>query len=96
MFNILENNFNIDELDVLDLFSGTGNISYEFASREAKSITSVDQNFNCYNFIRRTAKELQFSAISVIKADVFKFLYNHKKQYDFIFADPPYDLKNID
>lgn len=96
LFNILENNFNIDELDVLDLFSGTGNISYEFASREAKSITSVDQNFNCYNFIRRTAKELQFLAISVIKADVFKFLYNHKKQYDFIFADPPYDLKNID
>lgn len=96
LFNIIENNFNTDELDVLDLFSGTGNISYEFASRGAKSITSVDQNFNCYSFIKRTAKELNLSSIQVLKADVFKFLYSHKKQYEFIFADPPYNIKNID
>ena len=96
LFNIIENNFNIDELDVLDLFSGTGNISYEFASRGAKSITAVDLNFNCHNFIRRTAKELNLKAINAFRADVFKFIYNHKKQYDFIFADPPYDLKNIE
>lgn len=95
LFNILENNFELDELHVLDLFSGTGNISYEFASRGAKTITSIDQNFNCYNFIKRTSKELNLSAIQVFKADVFKFLAKNAQQYDFIFADPPYDLKNI-
>ncbi len=95
LFNILENNFEMDELHVLDLFSGTGNISYEFASRGAKMITSVDLNFNCFNFIKKVAKELDLAAIQVFKADVFKFLCKHSQQYDFIFADPPYDLKNI-
>lgn len=95
LFNILENNFEMDELHVLDLFSGTGNISYECASRGAITVTSVDQNFNCYNFIRRTAKDLNLSSIQTFKADVFKFLKTHQQQYDFIFADPPYDLKNI-
>lgn len=95
LFNIIENNFEIDELDVLDLFAGTGNITYEFASRGAKTVTSIDQNSNCYNFIKRTSKELNLSAVQVFRADVFKFLHNHKNQYDFIFADPPYELKNI-
>ncbi len=96
LFNILENNFYLDDVEVLDLFSGTGNISYEFASRGAKLINSVDQNFNCYNFLKKTSNNLKLTAINPFKADVFKFLKNHPKQYDVIFADPPYDLKNID
>ncbi|HRP58721.1 MAG TPA: RsmD family RNA methyltransferase, partial [Vicingus sp.] len=74
LFNIIENNFEIDELDVLDLFAGTGNITYEFASRGAKTVTSIDQNSNCYNFIKRTTKELNFDSVQVFRADVFKFL----------------------
>lgn len=95
LFNILENNFEFDALHVLDLFSGTGNISYEFASRGVQTITAIDQNFNCYNFIKKTSKDLNLTSIQTYKADVFKFLKAHAQPYDLIFADPPYDLKNI-
>ena len=95
LFNILENNFYMDDVKVLDLFCGTGNISYEFASRGASSITSVDQHFGCVGFTKKTARELSFNSIHCVKNDVFKFLKQHSQPYDIIFADPPYDLKNI-
>jgi 16S rRNA (guanine966-N2)-methyltransferase len=91
LFNILNNYFNLHGLKVLDLFSGTGNISYEFASRGAGPITSIDGNMGCVNFIKKTALELDLD-ISVIKSDVFKFLEKSKATYDIIFADPPYDI----
>ena len=91
LFNILNNYFNLHGLKVLDLFSGTGNISYEFASRGAGPITSVDGDMGCVNYIKKTATELDLD-ISVIKSDVFKFLEKSKANYDIIFADPPYDL----
>ncbi len=91
LFNILNNYFNFSGLKVLDLFSGTGNISYEFASRGAGPITSVDGDMGCINFIKKTATDLDLD-ISVIKSDVFKFLEKSKASYDIIFADPPYDL----
>ena len=91
LFNILNNYFNLHELKVLDLFAGTGNISYEFASRGAGPITSVDGDMGCVNFIKKTATELDLD-ISVIKSDVFKYLEKSKSSYDIIFADPPYDL----
>jgi 16S rRNA (guanine(966)-N(2))-methyltransferase RsmD len=91
LFNILNNYFNFQGLKVLDLFSGTGNISYEFASRGAGPITSVDGDFGCVNFIKKTASDLDLD-ISVLKSDVFKFLEKSKASYDIIFADPPYDL----
>ena len=91
LFNILNNYFNFHGLKVLDLFSGTGNISYEFASRGAGPITSVDGDMGCVNYIKKTATELDLD-ISVIKSDVFKFLEKSKASYDIIFADPPYDL----
>jgi 16S rRNA (guanine966-N2)-methyltransferase len=91
LFNILNNYFNFHGLKVLDLFSGTGNISYEFASRGAGPITSVDGDFGCVNFIKKTASDLDLD-ISVLKSDVFKFLEKSKASYDIIFADPPYDL----
>lgn len=95
LFNILNNRIDFDQIEVLDLFSGTGNISLEFASRGAKSITSVDRNFGCYNFLKRTANEHQFDQINPLKEDVFKFLENENQTYDLIFADPPYDLSKI-
>ena len=91
LFNILNNHFNFSELKVLDLFSGTGNISYEFGSRGCENITSVDGDFGCVKFIKETAIEFEFE-ISAIKSDVFKFIEKHNSQYDIIFADPPYGL----
>lgn len=91
LFNVLNNHFNFNELRILDLFSGTGNISYEFASRGAKPITSVDADFGCINFIKKISTELDFD-ITTIKSDVFKFLERSNSSYDIIFADPPYHL----
>jgi len=95
LFNILNNQFDFSELRILDLFSGTGNISYEFASRGSKPITSVDGNFGCVQFIRRTAAEFDMD-IHPIKSDVFSFLEKAKGPFDIIFADPPYDLAQKD
>lgn len=91
LFNILNNHFNFNGLKVLDLFSGTGNISYEFASRGSGPISSVDGDMGCVNFIKKTATELDLD-ISAIKSDVFSFLERNKTTYDIIFADPPYNL----
>lgn len=91
LFNILNNLYYLDEISVLDLFSGTGNISYEFASRGTEHITSVDQNYNCIKFINETAESFEM-AIQTIKSDVFKFLESTKQQHTIIFADPPYNF----
>ncbi|MBC7522958.1 MAG: 16S rRNA (guanine(966)-N(2))-methyltransferase RsmD [Flavobacterium sp.] len=91
IFNVLNNHFDFNELRVLDLFSGTGNISFEFASRGCKPITCIDADFGCIKFIKQTATEFDFE-ITAIKNDVFKFLENHKGSYDIIFADPPYGI----
>lgn len=93
LFNILNNRVDFEAITALDLFSGTGSISYELASRGCKQITAVDADSNCYAFIKRTAGEFVFTGISVIKSDVFKFLKSESKAYDLIFADPPYELK---
>lgn len=91
LFNILNHQFTLRELKVLDLFAGTGNISYEFASRGAEPITSVDADFGCVNFIKKTAQSFEMD-ITAIKSDVYKFLERNKVTYDVIFADPPYDF----
>lgn len=94
LFNILNNHFDFDGLKVLDLFSGTGNISYEFASRGSGNITSVDGDFGCVKFIKQTAAEYDFS-IAAIKSDVFAFIDKCLVDYDIIFADPPYGLDQV-
>ncbi|OIQ16945.1 MAG: 16S rRNA (guanine(966)-N(2))-methyltransferase RsmD [Flavobacterium sp. MedPE-SWcel] len=91
LFNILNNHFNFEGLKVLDLFSGTGNLSYEFASRGVDNITAVDGDFGCVKYIKKTTEELDFN-ISAIKSDVYKFLERNKSTYDIIVADPPYDF----
>ena len=95
LFNVLSNYFNFEETTVLDLFAGTGNISYEFASREIKSITSIDANYNCVKFIKKNMETLSVINSNVFKADVFKWLQKANGQYNLIFADPPYDHPNI-
>ncbi|NKI31937.1 16S rRNA (guanine(966)-N(2))-methyltransferase RsmD [Croceivirga thetidis] len=92
LFNILNNSFFFEEIKVLDLFAGTGNISFEFASRGAQDITAIDAHLGCIKFISKTAGELGFS-INAFKNDVFSFLSKTRERYDVIFADPPYDLE---
>ncbi len=95
LFNILNNHFNFTGLSVLDLFAGTGNISFEFASRGSEPIVSVDADFGCISFIKKTTAEFDFS-ITPVKSDVFKFLAKNKGDYDIIFADPPYGMPQDD
>ncbi len=93
LFNILRNSYHLEDLTVLDLCAGTGNISFEFASRGAQNIVAVDAHHGCCKYIDGIAKQLEFS-IKTIKSDVFKFLQNHKGKYDIVFADPPYNFTN--
>jgi 16S rRNA (guanine(966)-N(2))-methyltransferase RsmD len=91
LFNIINNNYYFEDLQVLDLFSGTGNISYEFASRGTEEITAVDQHYGCIKYINEICEEFDFS-INTIKSDVYKFIEKTKIQADIIFADPPYNF----
>src|SRR6185295_13321125 len=96
LFNILQHNLDIEELKTLDLFGGTGSISYELASRGAKEMTIVEKDVAMYEFIKKTASELKIENLKVIKMDVFKFIEQCNEKFDFIFAGPPYALTNID
>jgi len=95
LFNILENRIHISELEVLDLFSGTGSIAYEFISRGALSVVCVDKQVNSVKFINLNAKKLSMN-IKTVRANAWKFIEKTKEStYDLIFADPPYNLENI-
>lgn len=89
LFNIINNQYYFNEISVLDLFAGTGSISYEFASRGTENITSVDQDFGCIKFINKTSEDFEMP-IQAIKSDVYKYLEKTKQQSTIIFADPPY------
>lgn len=90
LFNILRNRIELKGSHILDLFSGSGNISLEFASREAASIRSIDANRNCLLFLEKVAKDLSIDSIHTRKSDVLEFLKKDQGHYDLIFADPPY------
>lgn len=91
LFNILNNQFYIEDIKVLDLFAGTGNISFEFASRGANSITAVDSHAGCIKYVSKINEELDFN-IDIIRSDVFQYLKRTVDKFDVIFADPPYNL----
>lgn len=93
LFNVLGNLIDFEACDVLDLFAGTGSISYEFASRGARSITAVEINAVHYDFIRQTAAQLGAGHFYPVKANVFRYLKSCRKQFDLIFSDAPYDLE---
>ena len=96
IFNILHNYFELEGLKILDLFCGTGNISYEFASRGCDDIIAIDTNFNCCDFVKKTAAAFQMQQIKVMKVDVFVFLKKVTGTFHIIFADPPYDMEHMD
>lgn len=89
LFNVLGNLVDFEQCDVLDLFAGTGSISYEFASRGARSVTSVEINPVHYNFIRQTAAQLGIGNLYPVKANAFLYLKSCTKQFDVIFSDAP-------
>ena len=96
LFNILNNYFDFETLTVLDLFAGAGSIGYEFISRGAVSVTSVEENYNCTAFIKKMAAELEMKNLHCIRSDVFKFIKKTTNQSDIIFADPPFELEETD
>ncbi len=96
LFNIMGNNLDFEGLKTLDIFGGTGSISYELASRGAAHMTIVEKDPKMFEYIKTTAKALEIENFHPIKNEVFKFLDSCTDKYDFIFAGPPYALKTID
>ncbi|MBL4862857.1 MAG: RsmD family RNA methyltransferase [Crocinitomicaceae bacterium] len=91
LFNILEHNYGLHDLNILDLCAGTGNISIEFISRESGKVIAVDKNYNCVKFIKSMVNKYDCADdIVVIKAEILKYLTQSTQQFDIIFADPPY------
>ena len=95
LFNILSNVFDYSGLRVLDLFSGTGLISLEFASRGCQDIVAVDIHPACVAFLKETTRRLQVDCIQVTRADVFRFIKKSTAGFDIIFADPPYEHPRV-
>ena len=96
LFNVLRTRVELEDLKILDLFAGSGNISLEFASRGAQSIVSVDQDRNCVNFIRKISADLDIKEILPIRSDVLKYLEKNQSMVDLVFADPPYAFEKYD
>lgn len=96
LFNILRNRVEFEKVDVLDLFSGTGAVSFEFISRGARQVTAIDQNPKCVDFQRQTAEKFGVNNLFPLRMDVFNFLGRSKQRFGVVFADPPYELKQFD
>ncbi len=97
LFNILSNSIDLEDIKTLDLFSGTGSITYELASRGAGMVTAIEKDEKSFAFIKKMASDLKIiDRTTIIRGDVFKYLKQCTEQFDLIFADPPYALANID
>ncbi|MBL0129693.1 MAG: RsmD family RNA methyltransferase [Chitinophagaceae bacterium] len=96
LFNVLQNNFDFENLRTLDLFGGTGSISYELASRGVSDLTLVEKDQAMVDFIKKTSAALRIENIKVLRMDVFTFIKQCTDTFDFIFAGPPYALTSID
>jgi 16S rRNA (guanine(966)-N(2))-methyltransferase RsmD len=95
LFNLLNNRIDFEDIEVLDLFSGTGSISVEFVSRGCSHVVSVEQSDRQCAFIRKVCSELSIDNLNLIKSDVFRFIGSCHMKFDMIFADPPYELKQL-
>lgn len=96
LFNILDNEYEFEDLAVLDLFAGTGSIGFEFASRGAALVDSIEMNPDNVAFVRRAAASLGLRQVTVVHHNVFDFLGICTRKYDIVFADPPYALEGLD
>lgn len=96
LFNILRNKVDFEGISTLDLFAGTGSITFEFISRGVKQVMAVDQDQRCIDFIKKSAIEFNIDNLFAIRNDVFIFLGRSQMSFDVVFADPPYNLKQFD
>ena len=96
LFNVLQHNLDFEKIKSLDLFGGTGSISYELASRGVADLTIVEKDNTMYEFIKKTSTALRIENMKAVKMDVFKFINQCTDRFDFIFAGPPYALTTID
>lgn len=96
LFNVLQHSVPLEDIRVLDLFAGTGNISLEFLSRGAAEVISVEQDRTLFDFMQRTSRELGETHWRMVRGDVFTFLNSHRGRYDIIFADPPFRMEGIE
>jgi 16S rRNA (guanine(966)-N(2))-methyltransferase RsmD len=96
LFNVLQNFIDFHAIKSLDLFGGTGSISYELASRGAGELTVVEKDSKMYDFIKKTSADLRLENFSIVRSDVFKFIDHCNDKFDIIFAGPPYALSHID
>ncbi len=96
LFNILQNKIDFEDIKTLDLFGGTGCISYELASRGADDLTIVEKDNAMFSFIKKNIEILKIENTKLLKMDVFSYLKTCNEQFDFIFAGPPYALGTID
>ena len=95
LFNVLQNRLNFGGLRALDLFTGTGSIAIELASRGAEEVEAVDMHAKCLHYIKSISEKYQLTAITTIKADVLKYIRRPQPGFGLIFADPPYDLPQL-
>ena len=96
LFNILQNRIDFEGMNALDLFGGSGSMSYEFASRGCLNVQCIEKNPKSVSFIKKTALEFKFPNIKVACMDVFKYLTLCTETFDLIFADPPFKHENIE
>lgn len=96
LFNVLDNEYEFEDLQVLDLFGGTGAVAFEFASRGAARVYSVEMNRDHASFIRREAARIGADQVTAVHANVFDFLPICREKFDLIFADPPYALEGLE
>lgn len=95
IFNVIENLIDLEGIDALDLFAGTGAITFELLSRGARTVTAVEKAPVQNSFIGRTAKTLNVNNLRQVKGDVFRYISTSPAQFDFVFADPPYNMENF-
>ena len=97
LFNLLRSRMELDDARVLDLFAGTGMVGFECASRGAASVTAIEKQRHACSYIKGCYEEFGFEgAVAVLNMNVFKYLESAVARFDFVFVDPPYDLKNLD
>lgn len=95
LFNVLNNLIDFEDLKVLDLFTGTGSIAFEFLSRGASEVVAVDGNIRCVEFIKTTASLFGAPNIKAVRSNCFVFIKHAYTSFDLVFADPPYDLEGF-
>lgn len=95
IFNVIENLIDIEGIDALDLFAGTGAITLELLSRGARSVTAVEKASTQYNFIAKVAKQLDVDNLRLVRGDALRYIATASAKFDFIFADPPYDMQDF-